>query len=294
MKYYKALFSISVSPEVEATQAEQTIGTAKDIVCALAAEAGFEAFDEQSEQVCGYVQQQCYDAENMSDLFRCFPIEGVRVEYTISEAADQNWNAEWERTGFEPIVIGDKCVVHDTIHSGADTPKAAIDITIDTHQAFGTGGHDTTRMIITELLALNISGKSVLDCGCGTGILSIVAAKCGAKTVCAYDIDSWSVDNTSHNCELNDVPNVSTKLGDSSVIPTFGRSFDVVMANINRNILLADMPRMCNAMSPGALLILSGFYSADAPLLCNKADALHLNWVKSTESNGWCMLVLKK
>lgn len=294
MKYYKALFTVTVCSDVEPAVTEQLRQTANDVVCALAADAGFEAFEEQDGGVCGYVQQQNYNAEALDSALKSFPIAGVQVGYTITEAADQNWNAEWERTGFQPIVIGSQCVVHDTVHTGIAIPDGAMNITIDTHQAFGTGSHDTTRMIIAELLSRNLSGQAVLDCGCGTGILSIVAAKHGAKTVCAYDIDSWSASNTRHNCALNGVHNVQVALGDSSVIAMFNRSFNAVLANINRNILLADMPRMCAAMQPGALLILSGFYTDDAPMLCDRAEALHLRCVKQAESNKWCMLVMQK
>jgi len=291
MEYYKTTFIIQ-DADGGTVSAPGLLQTAKDVVCALAAEAGFESFEEQDGNVCGYIQKSVFNADAVEAALKGFPFERLRVSYSVSHVEDRDWNAEWERQGFEPILIGDRCVIHDSKHRyDGDTP-AAIDITIDARQAFGTGTHDTTRMMAAELLNMDLTARCVLDCGCGTGILSIVAAKTGAQAVSAYDIDRWSVDNTLHNCRLNGVSNVDVAEGDAGVIPSFNKRFDIVLANINRNILLADMGKFRQAMKPKAWLILSGFYTDDAPLLTAEAARLGLTKTTETESDHWCMLTL--
>jgi len=293
MKYSKATFCITSSDSN--SPADHTLTqTAKDLLCALAAEAGFEAFEEQGNNVCGYVQKRALNRNILDSAINSFPIKRVQISYTLEDAEDKDWNAEWEQHGFEPIVIGNRCVIHDLAHPIDSNAAEVMDITIDAKLAFGTGTHDTTQMIVSELLNTDITGSRVLDCGCGTGILSIVAAKAGAKSVAAYDIDQWSVENTCHNCQLNNVSNVTAVLGDASVIPSLGGCFNIVLANINRNILLADMPCMSAVMPTGARLIISGFYEKDMQMLLNKAAVLNLHHVKSEKSNGWCMAILTK
>lgn len=219
-------------------------------------------------------------------------MENIKITYKIEEAEDKNWNETWEEKGFEPIVVNNKCVIHDTMHNNTGNGNL-IDITIDAKQAFGTGGHETTYMMVSELLDNDINGLQVLDCGCGTGILSIVSAKLGAKNVTGYDIDEWSTENTKHNCIINGITNVSILHGNANVINTLETEFDIVLANINRNILLNDMPQFKHAMRDGAKLILSGFYEKDAEMLINKAEELKLKLDKKKTKNDWCMLVFK-
>ena len=289
MKYLKVKFKIAAA-DGSHIEDEVLTQTVKDVVCSLAGDVGFDSFEEEADGICGYVQTALFSGEALDGAIAFLPIEGVNVTYDVAEAEDKNWNRTWEEQGFEPIVIENKCVIHDMRHGDVSVSSGMMDVTIDARQAFGTGTHDTTKMIVTELLSLGLAGKSVLDCGCGTGILSIVASKCGAEEVTGYDIDEWSVENTGHNCEINSVDNVKAVEGTAEVIPTFNKRFDVVLANINRNILLADMPSFRSAMADGGVLILSGFYTADTDLLKDKAASLGLHFVKSTDSNDWCML----
>ena len=291
MKYLKTTFTVTYG-NGGGIKDETLLQTAKDILCQLAGTAGFESFEEEGDTVTGYVQKGVFDKGALDDSLSFFPIENVNITYETQEAEDKNWNEAWEETGFEPISVNGKCVIHDTMHRAAVT-EGMLDITIDAKQAFGTGTHETTYMIVNRLLSCDLKGKRVLDCGCGTGILSIIAAKLGAESVTGYDIDEWSVDNTRHNCALNGVANVEAVHGDASVIGTMEKSFDLVVANINRNILLDDMPSFKAAMAGNSMLILSGFYGKDAGMLAEKAEGLGLELVGSDTRNDWCMLVFR-
>ena len=289
MKYLKAIFNLTAGGSKEAGDAVM-LQAAKDVLCGMLGDAGFESFEEEGDTVTGYVQKNAFDKEAVASCIATFPISGIGISYTIQDVEDKNWNEVWENAGFEPIVIDGKCVIHDTIHTPASVQIGTFDITIDTKQAFGTGGHETTYMIVNELFDTDMSGKHVLDCGCGTGILSIVSSKLGAAGVTAYDIDEWSVENTKHNCGLNNVSNVNVMHGDASLLADIKQRFDVVLANINRNILLADMAAFRQIMAEKAQLILSGFYTQDADLLIDKAMSLNLVLIKKIQRNNWCML----
>lgn len=291
MKYLKVIFAIS---NCDGTKIYDNVlmQASKDLLCQFAGTAGFESFEEDDDNITGYVQKQLFDKEVLENVLSTFPLENIKITYKIEEAEDKNWNETWEEKGFEPIVVNNKCVIHDTMHNNTGYGNL-IDITIDAKQAFGTGGHETTYMIVSELLDNDIKGLQVLDCGCGTGILSIVSAKLGAKNVTGYDIDEWSTENTKHNCIINGITNVSILHGNANVINTLETEFDIVLANINRNILLNDMPQFKHAMRDGAKLILSGFYEKDAEMLINKAEELKLKLDKKKTKNDWCMLVFK-
>lgn len=283
MKYYEAIFTITPDSE-----------PARDIVSALAGEAGFESFDNEADGLKGYVQVDLFDKEKLNTSLNDFPIDGVHVDYKISEVNDEDWNATWEQEGFEPIKIADKCVIYDAkdadkINSDDSLPKMKIGI--DARQAFGTGTHETTQMMVGTLLELDLKGKHVLDCGCGTGILGIVAAKCGASEVVGYDIDDWSVRNALHNAELNGVK-MEVFEGDKGVLSHVSGLFDVVLANINRNILLADMPAFRDVMGSDSLLIISGFYEEDIPVLLDKAKELGLKEVSRKTNGDWACVKL--
>lgn len=283
MRYYEVDFNIH-------TDDEAVMQDARDLLAACAGEAGFETFEDTDTGVTGYVQTCNFSGEALSRSIEEFPIDGVRITYDIREAEDKDWNEQWENEGFAPIVIGGKCVIHDGRHL-PDGSVAPLSIEIDARMAFGTGTHETTRMMVSALLGMDISGKDVLDCGCGTGILGIVALKSGAGNATGYDIDEWSVDNSRHNAVINDVDGRYEPLhGDASLLGGLGHKFDVVMANINRNILMNDMPEFRKVMKEGSALLLSGFYEDDIALLEKRAAALGLRLTGRSTENGWACL----
>lgn len=292
MKYYKIKFSLTDHDKNELKD-ELLLQTARDILYSLAGEAGFDSFEESKNGITGYIQKHLLDYETLNNNISFFPIKDIKISYDVEEAEDKNWNKTWEDEGFEPININNKLVIHDTIHSIPYNLSGISEITIDTKQAFGTGGHETTFMIVSELTETDLENKSMLDCGCGTGILSIVAAKNGARDIVSYDIDEWSVTNTIHNCKINKIFNVAVLHGNADILNKIKTKFDIITANINRNILLADMPSFKQKMNKNAILIISGFYINDADLLIRKANELSLELTKRKDKNNWCMLVFK-
>ena len=297
MKYYEVEFTIS-----------PLSADAADLLASLAGEAGFETFEETETGLKGYVQQSLFSVDALRKCIEDFPFEGTSIIYNVREAEDRDWNEQWEQEGFEPIVISDQLVIHDGRHLPETDSQVSIEI--DAKLAFGTGTHETTRMICKQLIDRS-QGARVLDCGTGTGILSIVALKFGATQAVGYDIDEWSADNARHNAVINRVDERFTPLlgdatvldtidqcftsllGDSSVLNTVDGTFDLVLANINRNILLADMPRFISKMHNGSTLILSGFYTTDVQILVDKAKTLGLSLVFRDNDQDWAYIVLR-
>lgn len=287
MKYLVAKFKIKTS--------EEQLQICRDLLADSAASAGFESFEENEDGLEGYVQKDLFDKESLDESIQDFPIEGTEITYTIEDVEDKDWNQEWEEQGFDPICVDDQILIYDAKHPDlhATTSPDHIEIGIEAKLAFGTGNHETTRMIVSTLLNTNLYKKRVLDCGCGTGILGIVAAKLGASEIVGYDIDEWSVENARHNALLNGVDNMEIYFGNASVISHISGFFDAVLANINRNILLADMKAFRSVLNDGGLLILSGFYEEDVPILLEKAQELGMQEVSRRSDNNWTCLVLK-
>lgn len=286
MKYLVAEFKIECQ--------DGMIQIARDLLTDALGEAGFETFEDTEDGIKGYVQESLFDENAMNDVISNFMLPDVSINANIQEAEYKNWNEEWEEAGFERININDSITIYDARHDDGNGIASGISIGIETKQAFGTGTHETTRMIVSTLLNIELKDKRVLDCGCGTGILGIAASKLGASEVVGYDIDEWSSENAIHNAKLNGVGNMKVMLGDASVLKSVEGKFDVVLANINRNILLADMPAFVSVMADDSLLILSGFYASDVDLLIEKASSLGLSKIDSKSDSEWTCLVLKK
>lgn len=288
MKYFVANFKIECEAEL--------MQPARELLSAAACEAGFEAFEDTDDGLLGYVQRPMYDKEALDAAIADYMPEGAAVSYAVEEVPDQNWNQGWEDEGFEPIGVSDNLVIYDAKHTDREMfagDDGVMRIFIEARNAFGTGTHQTTRMILRRLLAMDVQGKSVLDCGCGTGILGITASRLGANPVLGYDIDEWSADNAQHNAALNGVENMSVMLGDASVLNNVAERFDVVIANINRNILIADMSAFRAHMKQGAQLILSGFYEADVPMIEAAAKEHGLSLCDVVTDEEWACALFK-
>lgn len=282
MKYYVANFDIEC--------AEELLQPARELLSAAACEAGFEAFEDTDNGIAGYVQRPLYDKEALDAAIVDYMPEGTQVTYNIEEVPDQDWNQGWEDEGFEPIGVSDHLVIYDAKHTDMSMfagDDGVMRIFIEARNAFGTGTHQTTRMILRRLLGMDLTGKSVLDCGCGTGILGIVALRLGANRVLGYDIDEWSSENAKHNAALNGVDNLDVLLGDASVLDGVKEEFDVVIANINRNILLNDMTAFRSHLKTGGRLILSGFYETDVPMLEQAAQSNGLTIIDVVTDEEW-------
>lgn len=286
MKYKIADFKIACTPEL--TQ------IAKDLLPDLMGEIGFESFEDTPDGLKGYIPADLLDTNSLKQVLETFPLEGVNITYTLSDTEDKNWNEAWENTGFAPINIDNQVLVYDARTGRKPAGDSLINIGIEAKQAFGTGTHETTRMMIGAMLQLSLKGKRVLDCGCGTGILGIAALKLGTEAVVGFDIDEWSVENTQHNAAINEVDNIEVFHGDAHVLSHVSGVFDVVLANINRNILLNDMPAYLEIMNAGSVLIISGFYEEDVKLLDEKANSLGLVKTSQKSDNHWCCLTFIK
>ena len=283
MKYFEVDFQLSPLSQ-----------DACDILAALTADAGFESFEETQHGIRGYVQQPLLDRQALEDIVNNFPIMGTNIIYTINKAEDKDWNEQWEQEGFEPIIVGNNRLA---IHDGRHLPSQPADISveIDARLAFGTGTHETTQMICEWMLDMPMKDLRVTDAGCGTGILGIVALKLKASHVTAYDIDEWSSDNTCHNAVINRVDSqLSVYCGDASLLDSKTADYDLVLANINRNILLNDMPRFCQIMKQDAKLILSGFYTEDIPLLEARGKELGLTLTGAKNRDKWASIIMQR
>lgn len=273
MKYFEVTFTAQPCNEI-----------VTDVLSALAGEIGFESFVECEGGVQAYIQQSLFDENALKEMLANFPVPDTKITYTITEPEDKDWNEEWEKNFFQPIVIDNRCVIHSTFHH--DYPHAEYDIVINPQMAFGTGHHETTSSTLGELLDADLKGKSVLDMGCGTSILAILASMRGANPVTAIDIDDWCVNNSRDNIALNHISNITVELGDASLLK--GRKpFDIIIANINRNILLNDMATYATCMHKGSELYMSGFYVEDIPAIREKAESLGMTFVHHREKNRW-------
>ncbi|MBA4746782.1 MAG: 50S ribosomal protein L11 methyltransferase [Muricauda sp.] len=253
---------------------------ATDILIAELGELGFESFVENETGLLAYILKSEWRDDALEDLF-VFQNPNFEISWTSKEIEQQNWNAEWEKN-FHPIKVGEKCMVRAPFHEAVEVDY---DIVIEPKMSFGTGHHETTHMMLQHILDTDFSGKSVLDMGCGTGVLAILAKKKGATEVEAIDIDEWCFLNTQENVERNDCADIKVFQGDSSLLD--GKKYDVILANINRNILLEDIPIYTTCLKKGGFLFLSGFYLEDLDAISSKCGTYGLQFEKNIEKNNW-------
>ena len=256
-----------------------------DVLTSELGEIGFESFMQNLDGLSAFISAIAFDEQNLKNLLSDFPIE-ASIEYKVTKIESKNWNEEWEKNYFQPIVIGNNCVIHSSFHK--NVPKATYDILIDPKMAFGTGHHETTSLMIDQMLNMDLSGKKLLDMGCGTAVLAILGSMRGAKDIVAIDIDTWCTENSIENIAINKISNVDVKLGGAELLKDI--HFDIILANINRNILLTDMEYYAACLSSGGELYMSGFYVEDIPLIEAEANKNDLKLLEFKEKNNWVVV----
>ncbi|MEH6536333.1 MAG: 50S ribosomal protein L11 methyltransferase [Psychroserpens sp.] len=260
---------------------------AVEILIAQLGYAGFESFVETEEGVTAYIQkEEC--SETILDDIQILNSEEFEISFTSEEIEQTNWNTEWEKN-FNPIIVDDTCSVRAPFH---EKPNTEFDIIIEPKMSFGTGHHETTHMMIQHLLKNEFTDKSVLDMGCGTGVLAILAEMKGAKPIDAIDYDNWCYLNSLENVERNNRKHITVLEGDANLLP--GRHYDIVIANINRNILINDMETYINTLNDNGTLFLSGFYRDDIPIIKAECNKYALKHVETLERNNWVALKFEK
>lgn len=270
---------------------EPDLTTASDMLSAFLGEIGFESFVFENNVLTAYVRSEAFSSEAFAEVLDQLPLPQVTLSAETEEIEGRDWNHEWEKNYFQPIVVADRCVIHSTFHT--DYPKCEYDIVIDPKMAFGTGHHATTSQIIAQLLEMDLTGKAVVDMGTGTGILAILAAMRGAAPVVAIEIDPAAEVNARENMMLNHQAQIDLRLGDATMLE--GCRADVFIANINRNIILNDLEAYAATLNRDAIMILSGFYESDIPMLEARAAAFGLEYVRhTTQGDNWACLVLRK
>lgn len=268
---------ISYSFEVKPLQ------PAVEILIAELGFAGFESFVETEEGVTAYIQKEAWTADILDDI-QILNSSEFEISHTFEEIEQTNWNEEWEKN-FSPIVVDDVCAVRAPFHENFNTDY---DIVIEPKMSFGTGHHETTHMMIQHILKNDFTNKSVLDMGCGTGVLAILAEMKGAKPIDAIDIDNWCYLNSLENVERNNCEHITVIEGDAGLL--VNKSYDIIIANINRNILLNDLKKYATCLKPKGLLFLSGFYKDDISVIEETCNKLGLNHVETLEKNQWVAL----
>ena len=254
-----------------------------EILIAELGNVGFESFVETENGVTAYIQKTDWNAEILADVF-VLNSDEFSIEYNLNEVPQTNWNAEWEKN-FEPIQVDDLVSIRAPFHKN---PNLKYDIVIEPKMSFGTGHHETTHMMVQHLLQLDLENKKVLDMGCGTGILAIFAEMKGAKPLDAIDIDNWCYENSVENVTRNNCENISVYEGDAALL--VDKKYDVIIANINRNILLMDMKVYTNCLEAGGILLLSGFYEQDIPVIDAEVIKYGLKLEKFIQRNNWVAL----
>ncbi len=282
MNYTEVTFTITPSSEAIA-----------DVLIAELSQIGYDGFSYTDQGFTAYIPSQDYNRKTLDELeLLQYFSEQAHITMDTQEIKEQNWNQVWEEN-FTPIVVDDRIQVRAGFH--APLPHIEYEILIEPKMSFGTGHHATTVLMLRTILEMTseIRDKRVLDMGCGTGILSIMATKVGAKEVIGIDIDEWAYHNATENIQANHATNISIQIGDASLLQNI-QPFDIILANINRNILLNDMEHYCHVLQPHGYLIMSGFYLKDLPMIQEKANQLGLSFQKYHEENEWVSAIFYK
>ena len=259
----------------------------REILVAMLSDLAFESFDESEEQVMGYIPGESSNLEEIETITSLLPFS---VATEIEMIPDKNWNEVWEKNYFKPLLIGNRCLVRAPFHT--EYEPAEFELVIETKMAFGTGNHETTTLVAEQILNMDLTGKTVLDMGCGTGILGMLASLKGAKSIIAIDIDTWSFESTVENARLNNILNLEAKLGDASLLGS--ETFEIIFANIHKNVIVNDLPVYESVLQSGGKIYLSGFYTHDMPDVKAKAESLGLVETGFQKKNNWVVYAFTK
>jgi ribosomal protein L11 methyltransferase len=252
-------------------------------------EIGFEMFEDTPQGFKAYIQTANFNNDAVQEIIEGIKELNCEVNYTVQDIPWQNWNAEWEKN-YQPEIIGNKIYVRAEFHEA--NPSYPHEIIVQPRMAFGTGHHPTTSQVMEAMLDIDFKNKSLLDMGCGTGILAILGMQLGASSAYAIDYDPNSVDNSIENAQRNGYPQIEVALGSSELLE--GKSYDIILANINRNIILNDLDKYAASLNAGGLLITSGYYTSDLSVIKNKATEYYIDYLQHTSQNDWCCATFKK
>lgn len=260
-----------------------------DVLSYQLGDIGYESFIATTTGVEAYIPESLFSEERLIELIDNLWID-AKVEYEFNALEDKNWNKEWEKNYFSPLIVSDKCLVRSSFH--VLDQKCEYEILIDPKMAFGTGHHQTTYLMLQEILTLDLADKSVLDMGCGTAVLAILAAKMGASQTVAIDFDEWAYNNAKENISINNQHDIDVRLGTVEQIE--GESFDFIFANINRNVLLRDIEEYAKSLKANGTLIMSGFYLDDVPVIKLECEKNGLLYQKLEHKDNWTAVVCTK
>lgn len=278
MKYIQVDFN--VSPNNEAFT---------DVLASELADIGFESFLPVDGGLQAFITEPNFSVKKLIETLNNYPLD-AEIDFSFKTVEDKNWNEEWEKNYFQPIVIDNKCIIHSSFHNAEGDFDYRI--LIDPKMSFGTGHHQTTGLVLREILKMDFNGKSVLDMGCGTSVLAILASMRGADPVTAIDIDEWAYNNSLENTHLNNIDNIKVLHGGAELLGN--ETYDVIFANINRNILLEDIPAYSKVLNKNGVLVMSGFYKEDIPVVQQQSEENGLSFRSFNEFDNWVSVTFTK
>ncbi len=261
----------------------------RDVLTMQLTKTGFESFMETDSGFEGYIPEKEFNKEEVVHLFNAFG-ENCTIEFQQELIEEKNWNEEWEKNYFEPLSIGRECVIRAPFHK--NFPKVKFEIIIEPNMAFGTGHHETTLLMLEAILANDMLDKTILDMGCGTGILGILASMKGAQKITAIDIDEWSYKGAFENAQINNIQNMVVKMGDALLLRD--EKYDIIFANIHKNVLMQDLPVYSKSLNIKGKLFMSGFYMDDLHEIQKSATESQLTLIDHKKKNNWVMSVFQK
>lgn len=274
---------------IELTCKIEPLNPGCDILIAELGEIGYESFVETEEGIQAYIQSSLFSEDALKDVAVIKDTENFKTEYTFKTIADTNWNAVWE-SNFEPVIIDDKCLIRAPFH--IIEKKYELEIVIEPKMSFGTAHHETTYLMLQYLFELDLKNKKLLDMGCGTSILAIAAAKLGAIDVDAIDNDEWAYNNSIENVEKNDTKQIKVYLGDADLLGK--EKYEIILANINRNILLNDIQTYAKCLENKAFLLMSGFYTEDLEVIKECCAKNNIGFISNKVKNNWVSALFQK